>query len=74
MEDAGLEKHWIDEIVLIHRIASIHKVQQLLKEFLIKWNPKRCELHESVAFGATVRGNILTGDGGEVTEVIASLH
>ncbi|CAL9075966.1 unnamed protein product [Musa acuminata var. zebrina] len=31
MEDAGLEKHRIDEIVLIHRIASIHKVQQLQK-------------------------------------------
>ncbi|CAL9051760.1 unnamed protein product [Musa banksii] len=48
MEDAGLEKHRIDEIVLIHRIL--------------------CQLHESVAFGATVRGSILSGEGGEVTK------
>ncbi|CAL9086923.1 unnamed protein product [Musa textilis] len=44
MKDAGLEKRRIDEIVLIDGITSIHKVQQLLKEFLIKWNRKRCEL------------------------------
>ncbi|KAJ8512267.1 hypothetical protein OPV22_002701 [Ensete ventricosum] len=40
MEDAGLEKHRIDDIVVNDGITSIHNVQQLLKEFLIKWNPK----------------------------------
>ncbi|URD98820.1 luminal-binding protein [Musa troglodytarum] len=63
MKDAGLEKRRIDEIVLIDGITSIHKVQQLLKEFLIKWNRKRCELHEAVAYGATVRGSVLSGEG-----------
>ncbi|RWW39359.1 hypothetical protein BHE74_00055325 [Ensete ventricosum] len=46
MEDAGLEKHRIDDIVVNDGITSIHNVQQLLKEFLIKWNPKSMRLHQ----------------------------
>ncbi|XP_022004282.1 luminal-binding protein 5 [Helianthus annuus] len=67
MEDAGLEKHQIDEIVLVGEGTRIPKVQQLLKDYFDGKEPnKGVNPDEAVAFGAAVQGGILSGEvGGE---------
>ncbi|KAJ0716601.1 Luminal-binding protein 5 [Helianthus annuus] len=57
MEDAGLEKHQIDEIVLVGEGTMIPKVQQLLKDYFDGKEPnKGVNPDEAVAFGAAVQG------------------
>ncbi|KAM0005769.1 putative Heat shock protein 70 family [Helianthus debilis subsp. tardiflorus] len=69
MEDAGLEKHEIDEIVLVGGSTRIPKVQQLLREYFDGKEPnKGVNPDEAVAFGAAVQGGILSGEGGDETE------
>ncbi|KAL1828141.1 hypothetical protein ACET3Z_006553 [Daucus carota] len=73
MDDAGLQKHQIDEIALVGGSAGIPEVQQLLKDYF-----NRTELNEDVkfnvnpdevvAYGATIRGEFVRGD--EEFEVI----
>ncbi|GFZ01502.1 heat shock protein 70 (Hsp 70) family protein [Actinidia rufa] len=59
MEDAGLEKNQIDEIVLVGGSTRIPKVQQLLKEYFDGKEPnKGVNPDEAVAFGAAVQGGI----------------
>lgn len=67
MDDAGLQKHQIDEIALVGGSAGIPEVQQLLKDYF-----NRTELNEDVkfnvnpdevvAYGATIRGEFVRGD------------
>ncbi|XP_021774970.1 luminal-binding protein [Chenopodium quinoa] len=74
MDDAGLEKNQIDEIVLVGGSTRIPKVQQLLKEFFNGKEPsKGVNPDEAVAFGAAVQGSILSGEGGEETKEILLL-
>ncbi|KAJ0482645.1 putative Heat shock protein 70 family [Helianthus annuus] len=74
MEDAGLEKHEIDEIVLVGGSTRIPKVQQLLKDYFDGKEPnKGVNPDEAVAFGAAVQGGILSGEGGDETEEIVLL-
>ncbi|KAG6474146.1 hypothetical protein ZIOFF_068070 [Zingiber officinale] len=74
MEDAGLEKHQIDEIVLVGGSTRIPKVQQLLKDYFDGKEPnKGVNPDEAVAFGAAVQGSILSGEGGEETKDILLL-
>ncbi|CAA6673343.1 unnamed protein product [Spirodela intermedia] len=69
MEDAGLEKHQIDEIVLVGGSTRIPKVQQLLKDYFDGKEPsKGVNPDEAVAYGAAVQGSILSGEGGEETK------
>ncbi|CAA6666593.1 unnamed protein product [Spirodela intermedia] len=69
MEDAGLEKNQIDEIVLVGGSTRIPKVQQLLKEYFDGKEPnKGVNPDEAVAYGAAVQGSILSGEGGEETK------
>ncbi|KAJ0716574.1 putative Heat shock protein 70 family [Helianthus annuus] len=69
MEDAGLEKHEIDEIVLVGGSTRIPKVQQLLRDYFDGKEPnKGVNPDEAVAFGAAVQGGILSGEGGDETE------
>lgn len=69
MDDAGLEKRQIDEIVLVGGSTRIPKVQQLLKDFFDGKEPnKGVNPDEAVAYGAAVQGGILSGEGGDETK------
>ncbi|PON39492.1 Heat shock protein 70 family [Parasponia andersonii] len=69
MEDAGLKKTDIHEIVLVGGSTRIPKVQQLLKDFFDGKEPnKGVNPDEAVAYGAAVQGGILSGEGGEETK------
>ena len=65
MEDAGMKKSQIDEIVLVGGSTRIPKVQELLKEYFDGKEPsKGVNPDEAVAYGAAVQGGILSGEGG----------
>ncbi|ESQ46831.1 hypothetical protein EUTSA_v10028192mg, partial [Eutrema salsugineum] len=65
MDDAGLQKIQIDEIVLVGGSTKIPKVQQLLKDFFEGKEPiKGVNPDEAVAYGAAVQGSILSGQVG----------
>jgi len=69
LEDAGLKKSDIDEIVLVGGSTRIPKVQQLVKEYFDGKEPSRgINPDEAVAYGAAVQAGILSGEdvGGEV--------
>ncbi|KAL8127630.1 luminal-binding protein 5-like [Apium graveolens] len=69
MKDANLEKHQIDEIVLVGGSTRIPKVQELLSDYFDgKELSKGVNPDEAVAFGATVQAGILSGEGGDETK------
>merc|ERR1719421_649607 len=72
MEDSGLKKNQIDEIVLVGGSTRIPKVQQLIKDFFNGKEPNRgINPDEAVAYGAAVQGGILSGDADEkITDVL----
>merc|ERR1719297_430257 len=62
MEDSGLKKNQVDEIVLVGGSTRIPKVQQLIKDFFNGKEPNRgINPDEAVAYGAAVQGGILGG-------------
>merc|ERR1712139_401891 len=66
LEDAGIKKNQIDEIVLVGGSTRIPKVQQLIKDFFGGKEPNRgVNPDEAVAYGAAVQGGILSGEGGQ---------
>merc|ERR1712057_160883 len=66
MEDSGLKKNQIDEIVLVGGSTRIPKVQDLIKDFFNGKEPNRgVNPDEAVAYGAAVQGGILTGEGAD---------
>ncbi|KAK3029979.1 hypothetical protein RJ639_038078, partial [Escallonia herrerae] len=66
MEDAGFKKTDIKDIVLVGGSTRIPKVQQLLKDYFNGKEPsKGVNPDEAVAYGATVQGGILSGEGGK---------
>lgn len=74
MDDAGLEKRQIDEIVLVGGSTRIPKIQQLLRDYFDGKEPnKGVNPDEAVAFGAAVQGGILSGEGGDETKGTTSL-
>lgn len=74
MEDAGLKKSEVDELVLVGGSTRIPKVRQMLEDY---FNGKRPNAginpDEAVAYGAAVQGGILSGDGGDATKDILLL-
>lgn len=69
MDDAGLEKSQIHEIVLVGGSTRIPKVQQLLRDYFEGKEPnKGVNPDEAVAYGAAVQGSILSGEGGDETK------
>ncbi|KAJ4838371.1 Luminal-binding protein 4 [Turnera subulata] len=69
LEDAGLKKTDIKEIVLVGGSTRIPKVQDMLKEMFDGKEPnKGVNPDEAVAYGAAVQGGILSGEGGEETK------
>jgi endoplasmic reticulum chaperone BiP len=74
LDDAGLKKHQVDELVLVGGSTRIPKVQQLLKEFFNGKEPNRgINPDEAVAYGAAVQGGILSGVEDETTKDILLL-
>merc|ERR1711988_977655 len=66
LEDSGLKKNQIDEIVLVGGSTRIPKVQQLIKDFFNGKEPNRgINPDEAVAYGAAVQAGILSGEGGQ---------
>merc|ERR1712117_298024 len=66
MEDTGLKKTQVDEIVLVGGSTRIPKVQQLIKDFFNGKEPNRgINPDEAVAYGAAVQAGILSGEGGQ---------
>ncbi|KIY96078.1 heat shock 70kDa protein 5 [Monoraphidium neglectum] len=72
MEDAGLKKSELDEVVLVGGSTRIPKVQALLKDYFDGKEPnKGINPDEAVAYGAAVQGGILGGEGGdEVKDIL----
>jgi len=69
LDDSGLKKSEIDEIVLVGGSTRIPKVQTLVKEFFGGKEPSRgINPDEAVAYGAAVQGGVLSGeeDTGEI--------
>lgn len=74
MDDAGLKKSEIDEVVLVGGSTRIPKVQELLREYFDGKEPNRgVNPDEAVAYGAAVQGGILSGEGGDETKDILLL-
>ena len=74
LEDAGLKKTDINEIVLVGGSTRIPKIQQMLKEMFDGKEPcKGVNPDEAVAYGAAFQGGILSGEGGEETGGIDSV-
>jgi heat shock protein 5 len=72
LEDAGLKKGDVDEVVLVGGSTRIPKVQQLLKDFFNGKEPNRgINPDEAVAYGAAVQGGILSGEAQkETTDIL----
>merc|ERR1712032_435940 len=71
LQDGGLKKSEIDEIVLVGGSTRIPKVQQLIKDFFNGKEPNRgINPDEAVAYGAAVQGGILGGEQSEDTKDI----
>jgi len=71
LEDSGMSKDEIKEIVLVGGSTRIPKVQQLIKDFFDGKEPNRgINPDEAVAYGAAVQGGILAGDDSEATKNI----
>merc|ERR1712226_410341 len=64
MDDSGLKRNQIDEIVLVGGSTRIPKIQQLIKDFFNGKEPIRgINPDEVVAYGAAVQAGVLTGVG-----------
>ena len=63
LEDAGLSRSEVDEIVLVGGSTRIPKVQELISEYFGGKEPsKGINPDEAVAYGAAVKGGILSGE------------
>jgi len=67
MEDAGIDKSELDEVILVGGSTRIAKVQELVKDFFGKEPNKSVNPDEVVAIGAAIQGGVLAG---EVTDVL----
>jgi heat shock protein 5 len=66
LDDAGMKKSEVDEVVLVGGSTRIPKVQQLIKDFFNGKEPNRgINPDEAVAYGAAVQGGILGGEDSE---------
>jgi heat shock protein 5 len=71
LDDSGMKKSDIDEVVLVGGSTRIPKVQQLIKDFFNGKEPNRgINPDEAVAYGAAVQGGILGGEEHESTKDI----
>merc|ERR1711988_671840 len=74
LDDSGLKKNQIDELLLVGGSTRIPKVQALIKEMFNNKEPNQgINPDEAVAYGAAVQGGILSGEGGDETKDILLL-
>jgi len=66
LDDAGLKKSEIDEIVMVGGSTRIPKIQQLVKDFFNgkELNTNKVNPDEAVAYGAAVQGCVISNQGG----------
>lgn len=62
LDDSGLTKDKIDEVLLVGGMTRMPKVQDSVKEFFGKSPNKGVNPDEAVAIGAAIQGAVLTGD------------
>lgn len=62
LNDAGLSKNDIDEIILVGGSTRIPRIQQAVEEFFGKKPNKSVNPDEVVATGAAIQGGVLSGD------------
>ena len=62
IQDAGLDKSEINEVVMVGGSTRIPKVQERVKEFIGKDLNKSVNPDEVVAVGAAIQGGVLKGD------------
>ena len=62
IDDAGLSKTEIDEIILVGGSTRIPKIQEKVKEIFGKEPNKSVNPDEVVALGAAIQGGVLSGD------------
>ena len=67
LKDAGLTKNDIDKVLLVGGSTRIPRVQEIIKEVLVKEPSKGVNPDEVVAMGAAIQGGVLTG---EVNDVV----
>lgn len=60
LSDSGVDKHAIDEVVLVGGSTRIPKIQEMLREFFDKEPNKNINPDEAVAYGAAIQAAILT--------------
>jgi len=66
LEDSGLKKSQVDEVVLVGGSTRIPKIQQLIQDYFGGKEPNRgINPDEAVAYGAAVQGGILSGEAGK---------
>ena len=71
LDDSGMSKADIDEVVLVGGSTRIPKVMQLIRDFFDGKEPNRgINPDEAVAYGAAVQGGILGGETSEQTKDI----
>ena len=74
LQDAGMDKSKIDQVVLVGGSTRIPKVQLMLSEFFDgKELSKTINPDEAVAYGAAVQGAILSGSSDQATKDILLL-
>ncbi len=62
LNDAGLSKNEIDEVILVGGSTRIPKIQEAVEEFFGKKPSKGVNPDEVVAVGASIQGGVLSGD------------
>lgn len=62
LNDAGMNKDDIDEVILVGGSTRIPKVQEIVEEFFGKKLNKSVNPDEVVAVGAAIQGGVLSGD------------
>ena len=62
IEDAGVDKSEIDEVILVGGSTRIPKIQEKVKEIFGKEPNKSVNPDEVVALGAAIQGGVLSGD------------
>ena len=62
LQDAGMSKTDIDEIILVGGSTRIPRIQQAVEEFFGKKPNKGVNPDEVVAVGAAIQGGVLSGD------------
>lgn len=62
LDDAGLSKNDIDQVILVGGSTRIPKIQEVVKDFFGKDPSKGVNPDEVVAVGAAIQGGVMSGD------------